>query len=307
MTLHPEAQKMLDELAALGLPDLREQSVAEVRARLGDPLENVVEVSDVVDEEFTGPGSMVSVRRYVPVRDEEAPLNLVVFFHGGGWVIGSLDSHDGLARRLSAACHAVVVSVDYRLAPESRFPAAVDDCLAAVTWATGQSETWGVNGQLGVAGDSAGGNLAAVVARACAAAGTRLDRQVLLYPVTDSDLGTTSYRQFSEGFGLTRDAMAWFWEQYMGDADATQPDASPMQAAAVDGLAPAYVVTAEYDTLRDEGDSYARKLQDDGVDVTYECVPGVLHGFLLHGHRFSEVGEVADRVGAWFRDAGTIA
>lgn len=305
MTLHPESVRMLEELAAMGLPPIHTQSVAEARERLVAAEEPLTGVRLVVDEHFDGPGGPVRVRRYHPLDEMVDPTNLVVFFHGGGWVIGSIESHEEVCRKLANSCAAVVVSVDYRLAPESVCPAAVDDCMAALTWAVGCREAWGVRGITAVCGDSAGGNLAAVVAQQALATGVGpVDYQVLMYPVTDANFDTPSYLEFAEGHGLEREAMRWFWQQYMGGQDPSQPVASPLRAKSLAGLPSAYVVTAEYDTLRDEGDAYAVAMEDAGVSVMRECVPGVLHGFLMHGDRFAVVDEVVLRVGQQVRERG---
>ena len=309
MTLHPESRRLLDELEQLALPPIETQTLDEARKRLVAPEGPLEVVDNVVDEEFDGPAGSVCVRRYHPRQGVPGALNLLVFFHGGGWVIGSIDTHEGLCRQLSNACNAVVVSVDYRLAPESPFPAPFDDCFAGLEWAEACRESWGVDGIIGVAGDSAGGNLAAAVAlKALDRGAPRVDCQVLLYPVTDSNLDTRSYFDMADGFGLTRKAMAWFWQHYMGEQDASQPLASPLQAESVTHLPPTYVVTAEYDTLRDEGEAYADRLQEAGVSVLRECVPGMLHGFLMHPDRFDQVGQVVGRIGQWAqqcRRAGT--
>ena len=300
MTLHPESRRLLDELEQLALPPIQTQTLEEARKRLVAPEEPLEVVGEIVDEEFDGRGGSVRVRRYHPRHGGAGPLNLLVFFHGGGWVIGSIETHENLCRQLSNACNAVVVSVDYRLAPESPFPAPVEDCVAGLEWAVACRDTWGVDGITGVAGDSAGGNLAAVVAlNARDSAASRVDCQILLYPVTDRNLDTRSYLDMAEGYGLTRKAMAWFWQNYMGEQDASQPLASPLQAESVANLPPTFVVTAEYDTLRDEGEAYADRLQEAGVSVLRECVPGMLHGFLLHPGRFAEVGQVIGRIGKW--------
>ncbi|HAB12106.1 MAG TPA: hypothetical protein DCE47_10495 [Planctomycetaceae bacterium] len=305
MTLHPESRRLLDELAQLALPPIEMQTLDEARKRLVPP-EGPLEIVDkVVDEEFEGSGGPVRTRRYHPVTGVAGSRNLLVFFHGGGWVIGSVETHEDLCRQLANACNAVVVSVDYRLAPESPFPLPVDDCVAGLEWAAGRREAWGVDGITGVAGDSAGGNLAAAVAlKDLELATPQVECQVLLYPVTDSNLDSGSYLEFAEGYGLTRNAMAWFWEQYMGGKDASQPVASPLQAESLAGLPPTYIVTAEYDTLRDEGDAYAERLKGEGVSVASECVPGMLHGFLMHRDRFVEVEEVVGRIGRWARQCG---
>lgn len=305
MTLHPESQRLLDELTALDLPPISSLTAEEARLRLEPPSGPLQEVAAIVEESFEGPGGAIRARRYQPLLASDEPTNLIVFFHGGGWVIGSIETHDDTCRRLANACAAVVVSIDYRLAPESPFPAAVDDCLAGLQWAVGCRDSWGVNGINAVAGDSAGGNLAAVVAqRAFECGSPALDLQLLIYPVTDCNLDTDSYLEFSDGHGLTRDAMDWFWQLYLGEQDATQPGASPLRAESLQGLPAAYVVTAQYDTLRDEGDAYARRLEQAGVEVTWECVPGLLHGFLMHADQIQEARDVITRIGQLVRSTG---
>ncbi len=305
MTLHPESQRLLDELAELDQPPISRMSVVEARRLLEAPVGPLHEVAEVLDDAFDGPAGTIRVRRYRPLVVGSEPINLLVFYHGGGWVIGSIESHEDTCRRLANSCAAMVVSIDYRLAPESRFPAAVADCLAGLEWASANVEQWGVTGVTAVAGDSAGGNLAAVVAQRARDSGLPdVDVQVLIYPVTDCDLDTDSYLEFSEGFGLTRDSMAWFWQQYLAEQDATQAGASPLRAESLAGLPPAYVVTAEYDTLRDEGNAYARRLEAAGVQVAWECVPGLLHGFMLHADEIAEARAVIQRIGQFVKSGG---
>ena len=302
MTLHPQAVQLLAELDALNLPPISTVSPDEARQRLATPLGPLPDLPKIQEQEIDDPTHSVQVRIYHPSREPAERLNLIVFFHGGGWVVGNLDSHDGACRQLAIAAHAVVVSVDYRLAPEFPFPTAIEDCLRGLLWANQRRQEWGVDGAVCVAGDSAGGNLAAVVAiRARAREDIQLAYQVLLYPVTDCDLETESYRLFAEGYGLTRDSMHWFWQQYLGQHDWTDPEASPLRCKSLEGLPPTYVVTAEYDTLRDEGEAYADRLTEAGVPVRRERVAGVLHGFMLHGHRFDEVQQVNQRIGQALR------
>ncbi|MFP6703900.1 MAG: alpha/beta hydrolase [Planctomycetaceae bacterium] len=308
MTLHPESQRLLDELAELDLPPISRMTVVEARQLLEAPVGPLHEVAEVCDDAFAGPAGAIRVRRYRPLVVGSEPVNLLVFFHGGGWVIGSIESHEDTCRRLANSCAAMVVSIDYRLAPESRFPAAVADCVAGLEWASSNVEQWGVTGITAVAGDSAGGNLAAVVAQRAQDSGLPdVDVQVLIYPVTDCDLDTESYLEFSEGFGLTRDSMAWFWQQYLAEQDATQAGASPLRADSLAGLPPAYVVTAEYDILRDEGNAYARRLEAAGVQVAWECVPGLLHGFMLHADEIAEARAVIQRIGQFVKSGGVPA
>jgi len=240
-------------------------------------------VGAVEDRVVPGPHGDVPVRIYWPATDGPRPG--IVYFHGGGFVICDLDSHDGACRRLVNAIDAVVVSVDYRLAPEHRWPAAADDAAAATEWVADHAGELGIDPErLAVAGDSAGGNLGAVVAlMARDRGGPRLAFQLLVYPVID--LGATrsdhaSQRENAEGYFLTTAQMDWYRDQYLAeDAHGEEPYASPIKAASLAGVAPACVVTAEMDPLRDEGEAYARALDAAGVPVTLYRAPGMFHGF----------------------------
>jgi acetyl esterase len=212
----------------------------------------------------------------------EGPLPVVVYFHGGGWVIGDLEVVDQPCRQLASAAGAIVVSVDYRLAPEHRYPAAFDDSYAATVWVGAHAaEIGGDPARLAVAGDSAGGNLAAAVALAARdRGGPELAAQLLIYPVTDFNFGTASYQDNREGYLLTKGSMQWFWAHYLGAQDLDKdPYACPLRADSLVGLPPAYVATSEYDPLRDEGEAYARRLEEAGVAVTAKRFDGMLHGF----------------------------
>ncbi len=212
----------------------------------------------------------------------DQPRGVIVYYHGGGWVIGSLDDYDKLGRLLARRTGCTVVLVDYRLAPEYRFPTAVDDSWAALRWADEhRGELAGEQAPLIVAGDSAGGNLAAIVAmRARAAAGPPIALQVLVYPVTDCDLESTSYRDPANQLMLSRDSMVWFWDHYAPDLNARlHPDAAPLRSANFADLPPAVVLTAEHDVLRDEGELYATRLMKAGVPVRHRRFAGQMHGF----------------------------
>jgi acetyl esterase len=232
----------------------------------------------------------------------------VVFFHGGGWVVCDLDTHDAVCRRLSLGADAVVVSVDYRLAPEHRFPAAPDDCLAATRWAVANAGTLGADPRRWyLAGDSAGGNLACAVSlRLRDEDGPRATGQLLVYPVTDHwTAGFDSYAEFAEGFGLTRNVMAWFWNHYLGEApDAARaatlsPLAVPLRAADLRGLPPALVLTAECDVLRDEGEAYGARLREAGVAADIERCTGMHHGFFSWGGVLDGADRALARACAW--------
>jgi acetyl esterase len=226
------------------------------------------------------PAGTIPVRLYHPAG--KAPLPVFVYFHGGGWVIGDIESSDGLCRALCNAVHCIVMSVDYRLAPEHPFPAAVDDSYQAVLWASENAATFGGDpSRIAVGGDSAGGNLAAVVAQIARDRGQpALRYQLLVYPVTDAACDTPSYNNNAEGYFLTKDAMHWFWTHYLGrNVDLSNPLASPLRAHNFGGLPPALVITAEFDPLRDEGEAYADRLKSAGVPVQLTRYEGMIHGF----------------------------
>jgi acetyl esterase len=284
MPLDPQAQALLEVMAQSGLPAPWDcEDAAAARAQLVAtrvPVEPSP-VHRVEDRVIPGPAGELPVRIYWP--SEATGLPVIVFFHGGGWVICDLDTHDETARRLANDVGAVVVSVDYRLAPEHKFPAAADDCYAATVWtAEHAAELGGDADRIAIAGDSAGGNLAAVVAlMAKDRGGPSLRFQLLVYPVTGTPWDERiSYVDNAEGYMLTSKAMVWFTEQYMtAQADVDHPYFSPTRAPDLAGLPPALVITAEYDPLRDEGEAYGRMLQDAGVATTISRYDGVIHGF----------------------------
>jgi acetyl esterase len=285
VTIDPEARAYLDATAALGLPPIWEQGAENARRaviqrypELSGPLEPVERVEDVV---ISGPGGPLAVRVYVPLGAGADPLPAVVYFHGGGWVTGNLDTHDCACRGLANRAGCLVVAVDYRCAPEHRFPAAVEDSWAAVEWVAERGAEIGADpSRLAVCGDSAGGNLAAVVAlRARDRGGPQLVAQLLLYPVIDYSLETPSYLAHATGSSLTRDAMRWYWQQYLGETGGGYaPEASPIRAADHSGLAPALVIVCELDPLLDEGLAYADKLASAGVPVEKVVEAGMIHG-----------------------------
>jgi acetyl esterase len=234
-------------------------------------------VAEVRDLTVPGPGGDIPVRVYRP--DADGPLPVLVYLHGGGWVMGSIETYDAPVRALTNAAKALVISVEYRLAPEHRWPAAVDDAVAATRWAAASAGTLGGDPErLAVAGDSAGGNLAAIVARRLRG-DIELKAQVLIYPVTDGGVNTPSFREFGDRYGLTALGMKRFWDLYLDGADAADPDASPLRDPDLSGVAPAFVITADRDVLRDEGEAYARALDEAGVDVELVRWPGTIHGF----------------------------
>ena len=286
--IHPELEPIVEAMLALEGPPPEDVPVEQARAAHAAETEQLAgrgpEVARVKDGEIAG----VPVRIYEPAGAQ----GTVAYFHGGGWMLATLDSVDAVCRALAVAAGARVVSADYRLAPEHCYPAALHDALAVIR---------ALEPPLAVAGDSAGATLAAIVARHERA---RLAAQLLVYPVTDAGVNTPSYREFGDGFGLTAAAMRRFWDVYLDGADGLQPDASPLRAAADDlaGLPPAYVLTAECDVLRDEGEAYAHKLLEAGVEVTLDRQPGGVHGF-WRWQTTQVARDAAQRAGAALRAA----
>lgn len=281
--LDPEARIVLERLRRSGWVPRHTLSPAEAREQLRRTASSAPSrpLHDVRDHVIDGPGGALPLRVYRP--STAAPLPALLFFHGGGWVLGDLDLSDALCRDLSAEADCLVVSVDYRLAPEHPFPAAVEDAFAATSWVVERAAELGVDpAAVGVSGVSAGGNLAAAVAlQARDLGGPALSVQALVCPVLDRNFETPSYERCATGYMLERDDMRWFWSQYLPtDAWGAHPYASPLQADDLAGVAPAVVVTAEYDPLSDEGASYAERLRVSGVPVNHRCYEGMIHGFV---------------------------
>jgi acetyl esterase len=238
-------------------------------------------------------------------RPAESRLPVILFFHGGGWVVGSPETHDSLARQIARAARALVVSVDYRLAPEHPFPGAIDDAYASVLWARDHAHAIGGDGKrLAVCGDSAGGNLAAAVSlRAREDLGPQLRAQILIYPATKPDFETRSYLENATGYGLTRERMQWYWQQYLPEDKQRHPLAAPALAPSLKDLPPATVLTAEHDVLRDEGDMYAEALYRAGNDVAHRRVSGVIHGYIMMHRLLRSARESIDFIGHRLRAA----
>lgn len=289
MPLKADVQGLLEQLEAQGLPPFDQMSVSQARDvamafrdMQGEP-EEVGEIRDIL---VPGPAGNLPVRVYHP--SPGTPLPLLVYFHGGGWVIGNIEVVDKPARALANASQCVVAAAQYRLAPETKFPGPVEDCYAVTSWLSEHAgEIGGDADRLAVSGDSAGGNLAAAVAlMARDRGGPRIAYQLLIYPVTAPARGTefASYRDNADGYLLTRGSMEWFWDHYLASPDdGDNPYASPLKAPDLSGLPPAMVVTAEFDPLRDEGSAYADRLQEAGVQVKASRYDGVIHGFFWMG------------------------
>ena len=307
MPLDPQMQKIVDATLALGLPPLEQMTVEQARESIRQrtpALGPVQQVKAVEEHHVPVADGTIGMRVYRP--SDTRPLPALVFYHGGGWVIGDLYTHDGICRAIANAAGCVVASVDYRLAPERKYPAAFEDSYAALTWLAGHAPTLGVDpARLAVGGDSAGGNLAAVVALAARdRQGPRLALQLLIYPATAHAFDTASYRENGEGYLLTREGMKWFWNHYLArPEDGRQPYASPLLAKDLGGLATALVITAEYDPLRDEGEAYAKRLAEAGVPVTNTRYPGLVHGFIRMINVLDPAKRALDEVAAALRKA----
>ena len=297
MPLNPQARAVLDVMATTGFKLAGDP--AAVRAMIAlTPRPQGEAVTGVEDRTVPANGAEIPVRIYRP-DDARAAKPAFIWFHGGGWVIGSLDGADFGCRMMANASGCVVISVDYRLAPEHKFPTAVDDCMGVTQWIAENGASLGVDGsRLAVGGDSAGGNLAAVVSQlARDAGGPSLSFQALVYPVTNYDYGTDSYRENAAGYLLERASMEWFWGHYLrSEADGASAKASPLRHTNLTGLPPAIVITAEFDPLRDEGETYAERLRAAGVPVELMRFAGEIHGFYANP-AIDEGSEVARLIG----------
>lgn len=304
--LDPQLAAVVEDVEREGLPQWHAMSVESAR-RIEDEVFSggaSPPVDAVRDFAILGPGGDLPVRVYRPDVDEDgAPV--LVYYHGGGWTLGTLDSIDGVCRRLARRAGCVVVSVDYRLAPDHPFPAAVDDAFAAVEWVAEHAATVGGDPDcVAVGGTSAGGNLAAATAlRAREAGGPALRAQVLLYPMLDRDFERSSYEENADGPLLSRADVEWFWDLYLrSPVDGYNPFAAPLRALDLSGLPPTVVVTAGHDPLRDEGVAYAERLEADGVDVVHDHRPGMAHGFLSLTESVDKADAALDDVTAALRN-----
>jgi acetyl esterase len=311
MALDPAATTLLQQMADAGMPPLNEMSPADARVAaegfiaLGGPGDDVAEVTN---RTIPGPHGEIPIRIYRPNVEGggSGALPCLLYFHGGGWVLGTVDSTDAICRATANRAGCIVVSVEYRLSPEHKFPVPLDDCYAATTWVAANGKEIGVDGtRLAVGGDSAGGNLAAAVSlRARDENGPSLRMQLLVYPVTNHDFATPSYTENADGYLLTQDMMRWFWDHYLSKPkDGKNPLASPLLAKDLSGLPPALVLTAEFDPLRDEGEAYAAALTAAGVSVTTQRFDGMIHAFWQMLAVFEAASTAADLAAAELRKA----
>ena len=280
MPLHPQAQAVADFYAAVRTTPFEELSPTEARALYSA---GQVPSTEVVHEIRDVQAGSIPCRLYRP--SVKTDLGLLVFFHGGGWVIGDLNSHDGVCRSLANKSGHAVLSVDYRLAPEHKFPIPFDDCWASVEWVIENAKSLNINPKkIAVSGDSAGGNLASAVALKARDKNIELAYQLLLYPCNQKDRDTESMNDYAEGYGFTRYRMTYLWDQYLnGNSDDNNPYAVPQSAPTLKGLAPAIVILAQCDVLYSDGKKYAQRLTDEEVSVSLREYPGMLHGFFSLG------------------------
>ncbi len=289
----PPTRALLRAVVEADLPPMHTLTPTEARQGMLDGRINDIDpppVAEIVDRTIPGPGGELRIRSYYPHAAGAEGLPTVLYFHGGGFVIGDLDTHDVLCRQLCRLAEVLVVAVDYRLAPEHRYPAAVEDAVASLEWLRGAHAEIGADpGRLAVAGDSAGGTLAAVVAQHARDAGVALRAQLLLYPVVDLVTRYPSHDEQADTYPIPTPVMDWFWAHYLGPERGRghpvceETWASPIRAERFDALAPAYVLTAGLDPLRDEAAAYAAHLAAAGVETVYQCVLGTVHGFLRLG------------------------
>jgi len=299
--LDPDSARFLAKLKAAGLPPIDKIPLLQARAGAASTVVTADPVGHVEDQTIESSGQPLKLRIYRP-ESASGPLPVIVFFHGGGWVFGSLDSHDGLCRRLCRLTGCGVISVDYRLAPENPFPAAVDDAEAVVRWAAANAASLGFDAaRMAVCGDSAGANLATVAARRLRGA-VPIAVQILWYPVTSFFMETPSYLENSEGYFLTRNEMEWFTAQYLRTReDGRNPDAAPLFADHLTEMPPTYLMTAGYDPLRDDGRAYAKRLIDAGVRVHFVERGGLIHGFMRRLDDFRAATDVLREVAHFLR------
>jgi acetyl esterase len=309
MPLDPKAKALIDQMAAAGGPPLNQLAPTEARRQGNEMLRMMggqpAQVARVEDRKIPGPAGEIALRIYAP--SGSGPFPVLVFFHGGGWVIGDLNSHDIPCRALTNGSGCVTVAVDYRLAPEHKFPAAAEDCYAATKWVAENAASIGGDARrIAIGGDSAGGNLSAAVALMARDRGQpSIAFQLLIYPATDGALNTYSHKTFTNYF-LTDELCAYFWKQYIrSDADRSNPYAAPFYAKDLKGLPPALVITAEFDPLRDEGEAYAEKMRAAGVPVKISRYDGMIHGFFSMGAVLDQgnkaIAEAAEALKVAFR------
>lgn len=284
MIIDPDIEIILAELRENPVPDLSEIPLVDARKLIRDIIGKFdvkdVPIGRIENHDIAGPDGNIPIRIYTGIDSPDGALPALVYFHGGGWIMCDIDTHDALCRSLANDSGCRVVSVGYRLAPEHVFPAAIEDGLTSIRWVADQAETIGVDPtKIGVAGDSAGGNIAAVISQIARDRGPKIAFQLLMYPITDVAMDSESYHSFARGFFLEDRSMCYFIDLYAGKADRSDPRLAPLKAASFEGLPPTLVVTAGRDVLHDEGRLYAEALRAAGVHTEYIDYPGLIHGF----------------------------
>jgi acetyl esterase/lipase len=309
MPLDRHAKRLLEMISA-GRGETVAQPTAESLRRSMLRLAEVadarhVPIGGIEDRTAPGPGGPIAMRVYTPVEADAGPLACIVYFHGGTGVFGGIVTHDGLCRLLANASGCRVISIEYRLAPEHPFPAAIEDAMAATTWIVENAPALEIDpARLVVAGDSAGGTVAAVLCQLATQTGApQIALQLLLCPVTDLADETESRRAFAQGYFIDRSTLVWAKQAYCDAADWTDPRVSPLRASSVTGLPPAHIHTAEFDPMRDEGVAYARRLQDAGVSVRYACHEGMIHHFYCMAGAIPQARNILTSIGASVREA----
>ena len=283
MTLRPEYVKLLKEMAENNAPQVWEVPVSSTRSFSQQQLAIAAEMApihSVTDRYIPGDTADIHVRIFRPNDSKHLPC--IIYFHGSGWTLGFIDLFNPCLSMLSKESESIVIAVNYQKAPEHPFPTPFNDCYASLDWVVKNSQSLGIDlDNISVAGDSAGGNLAAAVALRCRDENLiELASQLLIYPCIDRDFSTPSYSKFAEGYGLTSKAMEWFWDQYLQNpTDSKNPYACPARATTLKGLPPTVLITAQYDPLTSDGERYRDRLIDDGIQVSFKEFEGVIHGF----------------------------
>lgn len=298
--LDPQAKLLIEKAEAAGNPELYELDPLAARKQFLELSKAVdvkpMNVGSVENQLIPGPAGNIALRVYRPT-GVQGNASALIYFHGGGWVIGDLDTHDGICRWICSQSGCVVASVDYRMAPEHKFPAPLEDCLAATFWVAENGEALGIDiARIAVGGDSAGGNLAAVVSQqARDQGGPSIAYQLLIYPATDLTMSEASHQELAKGYRLTKPLMEWFIGHYLNnDSERMDSRASPLFCDDLNGLPAALVITAGFDPLRDEGVRYADKLSSSGVETTHVCYDGMIHGFFSMGGWLEKSREALD-------------
>jgi len=308
MPLDPQARQIIEQAAAATLPPYPTLTPPEARRAMEQRAAGIEwgpqPLAAVAELQIPGPGAELNTRVYTP--DGTTPLPVLLYFHGGGWVLGSVETHDNLCRALAMAAGCVVISVDYRLAPENKFPAAALDCFAALNWLSANAARLGADPErIAIGGDSSGANLATVTCLMAREQSRPMPIfQLLFYPVTNFAFDTPSYLENGEGYMLSRDDMKWFWNHYLpSDADGRNALASPLRAVDLRGLPPTLVITAGYDPLRDEAEAYAARLKAAGVSTSLIRYEGMIHGFLRWAPVLDEARKAIDQAAEALKSA----